>query len=149
VAKQASPTGPEDLAAQLGNATTAWTQLRTFVDAHAGVASEWKFYGEKYGWQLKLVAHGRALAYLVPKQGAFVVASAVRAPVIRALREAGYPEARVLEIEAAREAPEGKPARIEVRGIPDLAVVEMLLATKLQSRPSRPSKPSKRPSRRR
>jgi hypothetical protein len=140
---------PEGLTAQLGEAAAAWESCRADVAGRAEVTSEWKFYGEKYGWQCKLVAHGRALAYLIPKDGCFVVASALRAPAIEALREAGYPAAKLREIEAAREAPEGKPARIEVHGVRDLPIVKTLLDTKLAQKPAKSAKSAKRPKPRR
>jgi hypothetical protein len=123
--------GPPELSLLLGKARTAWDALRTFLDGLEGVTGEWKFYGEKHGWQLKLVAHKRALLYLIPRDGRFTAALALRDPAIATLRAAGIPDAVVREIEAAKPSPEGKPARVEVRGARELPLVKKLVAAKL------------------
>jgi hypothetical protein len=125
--------GPSDLPRLLGKAARAWAELRTFLDALDGVTSEWKFYGEKHGWQLKVVAKKRALLYLIPRQGHFTAAAALREAAIAALRAAGFPEERVREIEHARGSTEGKPARVDVSTLRDLGLVKQLVSIKLST----------------
>jgi hypothetical protein len=105
--------------------------LSSFLAGLDGVTSEWKFYGQKHGWQLKVMARRRALLYLIPRRGHFVAALALREPAIAALREHGVPEPLVREIEEAKPSPEGRPARVEVRGPGELSLVKQLISTKL------------------
>jgi hypothetical protein len=122
---------PPELSRLLGKARKPWDALRAHLEGLEGVASEWKFYGARHGWQLKVVAQRRALLYLIPREGRFTAALALRADAIAALRSSGVPAKLVREIEAARESPEGKPARVEVSGMRELAVVKTLIAVKL------------------
>jgi hypothetical protein len=73
----------------------------------------------------------RALVYLIPREGRFTAALALGDKAIRALRESGYPPERLREIEDARASSEGKPARVEVSGLRDVALVKQLVSTKL------------------
>ncbi len=122
---------PPDLTPLLGKARPAWNALQKFLDAQPGTISEWKFYGEKYGWQLKVTAKRRALVYLIPRKDRFTAALALRDKAIVALRESGYPAARLREIEDARASSEGKPARVEVSALSDVALVKQLVSIKL------------------
>ena len=122
---------PPELASLLGKALPAWNALRRFLEARPGTTSEWKFYGEKHGWQLKVTANRRALVYLIPRKGRFTAALALRDKAIVALRERGYPAERLREIDDARASSEGKPARVEVSAIGDVELVKQLVSIKL------------------
>jgi hypothetical protein len=128
---------PPDLTVMLGAAKAAWDALQKLLDAQPGASGEWKFYGAKHGWQRKVTADKVALVYLIPKAGYFTAAVALRDDAIAALRGRGYPVDRVREIETARASTEGKPARVEVRTLKDVALVEILVMTKLATRASR------------
>ena len=122
---------PPDLARLLGKARPAWDSVRAFLDDCPGATSEWKFYGAKHGWQLKVTANRRALVYLIPREGRFTAALALREGAIAALRKTAFPAARLREIEEAREFSEGKPARVDVTGNRELPLVKMLVAATL------------------
>ncbi len=131
-----APSAPPDdaaLARLLGAAKRPWDELLRFVDEKCpGAAREWKFYGAKHGWQVRVVARKRALLYLIPREGRFTAAVALRETAIAALRaDRAVPAALLRELDAARAAPEGKPARVEVTRRADLALVERLVAAKL------------------
>ncbi|MCC6157428.1 MAG: DUF3788 family protein [Deltaproteobacteria bacterium] len=121
-----------DLATVLGAANAHWDFLIAFVRKNCPEAvHEWKFYGAKYGWQLKIVHAKKALLYMIPHQGGFNAALALRPPALAALREAGLPEEFVREIEAAKESPEGRPARVFVKTKKDAALAAKLVGLKL------------------
>jgi hypothetical protein len=123
---------PDDatVAATLGKASASWHQLVEHLLQLPGVTTSWKFYGAKHGWQLKASQGKRAVLYLVPSEGAFVAALALRPKGLEAAR-ASLPPALVREIDAAKPGPEGHPARVQVRTQKDVAVVKRLLAIKL------------------
>lgn len=126
--------GDADLAAALGAAKPHWDALIAFVrEACPEAAHEWKHYGAKYGWQLKVVRAKKALLYMIPHRGGFNAALALRPRAVEALRGAGVPEDLVREIEAAKDAPEGRPARVFVRTKKDAALAAKLVALKLAS----------------
>ena len=104
-----------------------------FAATQDGVIPEWKYYGEKHGWQLKLLARKRAVAYLIPRQGHFTAALALRPAALAAVRSSGLPEALIRAIDAAKPSSEGKPARVDVTGARELAWVKELIGIKLAS----------------
>src|SRR5262245_25573074 len=124
---------PPDIRALLGRARPQWDALLRFLDGHDGVTRAWKRYAGSHGWQLKVTAERRALLYLMPREGHFMAATALRPPAIAALRAGGVPDHVVREIEAAKASSEGKPARVEVRDRPHRELVERLVTIKLAS----------------
>lgn len=130
--EKSSPPDAERLAAVLGESSPYWDAIvRSVEERCAGVAKEWKFYGSKLGWQLKLTHKKRAVVYLVPREGRFLAAMALRPDAMEELRDHDLPPALVREIEEAKTLPEGKAARVEVGTERDAEVVRRLLAIKL------------------
>lgn len=123
----------DELAAALGSTRPRWDELVDAVCAeHPKLRREWKYYGAKHGWQLKLLDGKRAALYLIPKQGGFVAALALNDEQLAAARASELPAALVREIESAKRAPEGRPARVNVRTKSDVAIVCRLVASKLR-----------------
>jgi hypothetical protein len=122
---------PIDLTQLLGTAKSAWDAVRDYVAGQPGTTTAWKFYGQKHGWQLKVMAKRRALVYLIPRAGTFTAAVALREPAIAALRATAFPSERLRTIEQARASTEGKPARIEVTSARQVPLVKLLVSVKL------------------
>ncbi len=123
-----------DLAQVLGAAKSHWDALVAHIRERCPDAThEWKHYGAKYGWQLRVVFRKKALVYLIVHRGGFNAALALRPPAVAALRDAGLPEELVREIEAAKDAHEGRPARIFVKTKKDAVVAAKLIGLKLDS----------------
>ena len=67
------PTG-EMLADVLGKSYRYWTELKDLlVTAHGELTEEWKFYGKKNGWTLKLLRKKRNLFFVKPYNKFFQV----------------------------------------------------------------------------
>lgn len=130
------PPTEAELASGLGDAASHWAGLVAHVVATAGAVPEWKFYGAKHGWQLKLMSGRRALVYLIPRDGCFTAGLALDPAAVDALGSAGLPAELVREIREAKTYPEGRPARVVVRGSEDVAVAERLVALKAARRGS-------------
>ena len=118
----------------LGKARAHFEALLAAIADEPSITPEWKSYGKKHGWQLKLVAKNRAVAYLIPHDGYFTVAVALRPAGVAALTKSGLPPSLVREVEAAKGSTEGKPARIEVRTRAGVAHARALIALKLAQR---------------
>lgn len=65
----------ERIKAILGGAWPLYEELRGATQA---CAQEWKHYGKKYGWKLKVHANDKTLFELTVAQGWFLVAMAIR-----------------------------------------------------------------------
>jgi hypothetical protein len=120
------------LSETMGKAKKHWDTLIAWLSKeHPGLIQEWKFYGEKYGWQLKIFDKKRAILYMVPHQGYFMAALALKEKAIASLKESNLPASLIEEIENAKAVPEGKPARIEVTTKEQVEMVMKLVGIKL------------------
>lgn len=122
-----------ELARRLGRAKKHWDVILDALSVHDGLVREWKFYGAKYGWQLKLVSRRRAIVYLIPRDRGFTAGLALNDAALEAVRRGRFPAALLREIETAKAAPEGHPARIDVTGAEQVDLVIRLVALKLST----------------
>jgi hypothetical protein len=130
---KAQPPDEKALRTALGPAKAHWDAIVAHgIDAFDGVKPEWKFYGKKHGWQMKLLCKGRALLYLIPHERSFLAGLALRESALDAVRKAKLPKALVRAIEEATAYSEGKPARVEVTSARDVTTVRKLLAVKAE-----------------
>jgi len=123
------------LGAQLGAAKATWDDVVAHLERVRGSAAlEWKHYGARLGWQLKVTRGRKALLYLIPHEGRFVVATALGPAELALLHASGLPAELIRDIEAGRALPEGKAARVEVRNGCDAALAKRLLAWRMAPR---------------
>ncbi len=79
------------------------------------LAEDWVFSGKKWGWALRLKQKKRAVLYMTPARGFFLVGFALGKKAVAAARASGLP-APVLEvIDESRQYAEGRAVRLEVR----------------------------------
>ena len=83
-----TPPPPDDaeLAEVLGDAMAAWQAIVARVAGEPGLTSEWKYYGDKHGWQWKVLDGKRTVLYLIPKEGWFTAATALSDDGVAAAR---------------------------------------------------------------
>ena len=131
-----NPAPPEPTDAEvrerLGSSGSAY---QTLLAGHPELRPEWKYYGPKNGWSLKLLDGKRNLCFVVPRDGHFLVAFALGHDAVERALHSRLPAELRKSIAAARGYPEGRPARIEVRSEADLEAVELLLEIKRGGRP--------------
>ena len=127
---------PDDARLQkaLGKTKKLWDAIVAHLDSLPnGFVREWKYYGKKHGWQMKVTDRKRSVLYLIPHDGSFRAALALNDQAAAALRSQKIPPSLVREITTAKAYPEGRPARVEVTSTSDLTVVKKLLALKLRA----------------
>jgi hypothetical protein len=118
----------------LGKTKKVWDTIIDHLDQLPnGLVREWKYYGKKHGWQMKVTDRKRAVLYLIPHDGSFLAALALNDKAVAALPSQKIPPRLVREIAAGKTYPEGRPARVEVTSTSDLMVVKKLLALKLRA----------------
>lgn len=132
MASSSAKRSPDDaaLARLLGPTKARWDGL---LERAGGLTPAWKFYGEKYGWQLKLLRGKKALLYLVPRDGRFTASFPLTEAAFQALRASDLPAGFIREVEGAKQYPEGRPARVEVTSAASAALARRLLALVLAS----------------
>ena len=96
---------------------------------------EWKYYGKKFGWQLKVMGKAKAFLYLSPLEDSFRVGFAVRDNEREALLNSRLPLKAKQELAAAKKYPEGYPLRFLVRRESDTKPVRLVIQILQSMRP--------------
>ena len=128
---QPQPPAAAELQQQLAD---AWPAYRALLDGAADLRPEWKYYGVKYGWSLKLFMGSRNLCFIGHYDREFVVAFLFGERDVPRVLESGVPQALKDEFTAAKAYVEGRGMRVHVRGPADLAPVRELLDIKRSPR---------------
>ena len=129
-----NPPNDATLEQALRKTKKVWDTLIDHLDQLPnGLVREWKYYGKKHGWQMKVTDGQRAVLYLIPHEGSFLAALALNDKAVAVLRLQKIPSRLVHEIANGKAYREGRPARIEVTSRSDLTVVKKLLALKLHA----------------
>jgi hypothetical protein len=121
-----------ELAEAHGRSSSLWDTLT--ADLHAQydpLTEKWSFSGAKYGWSLGLKHKRRTVLYLIPQCGHFLAAFVLGGKAIAAAHRSDLPAAVVKAIDGARQYPEGRGVRLDVRTKKDLVAVEQLAAIKM------------------
>jgi hypothetical protein len=113
----------------LGELFSAYQDIVRLTESYR---QEWKFYGAKYGWQLKATQKGKVLFYLVPLEKSFRVGLAVREKEKEILLNSTLPSQTREDLALAKKSPEGYPLRLLVRRKSEMKVVRLAI-TRLMS----------------
>jgi hypothetical protein len=130
--KEVSP-HESTLKKDLGELYPAYKEILGLTEAFD---REWKYYGKKHGWQLKVVRKGKALLYLIPQEKSFRVGFAVRENEKERLMNSGLPPKTKEELATAKKYPEGYPLRLEIKSKTDMRTVRAVLEVLKESRSS-------------
>jgi hypothetical protein len=131
VGRTASPTDA-DLAAVLGAAKPHWDRVVVEMAQELGLPErEWKSYGVKYGWALRLKRGKRNIVHLSPCLGCFSVLFILGDRAVTAARASRLGRSAVKLLDEAPRYPEGTGIRLEVRGPRHIPLIEKLARIKL------------------
>jgi len=108
----------------LVDAAEWWTQLisRVRLDFDP-LAEDWVFSGKKWGWALRLKHKKRAVLYMTPSNGFFLVGFVLGEKAVAAARESALPQSAMDCIENSQRYAEGRAVRLEVRNEDDVDIV--------------------------
>ena len=129
-------TKPDDrlLAEILGATSPFLEQLREhFKQNYDDIHEEWKFYGQKYGWQLKLIQKKRTILYVIPSESCFRITFVLGDRAVEAVEKRGLPETIKETLRNARKYMEGRGIQVEVKGPEDVKIVEKLAQIKMNN----------------
>ena len=131
---RASAPSDAELRAQLGDAYAAY---RALLDAHPELKPEWKWYGQKNGWSLKLLDGKRNLCFIGPHDGYFNAGFVLGHDAVnRALEDETVPAEIKRLIADAPTLPEGRGFRLEVQSEEIVPTVSHLLEIKRGPKPA-------------
>lgn len=121
--KEVSP-DESKLKKALGELYSAYKEVLELTEAYD---HEWKYYGKKYGWQLKVIHKGKALLYLTPLKKSFRIGFAVRENERERLLNSSLPPKTKEELTTAKKYPEGYPLRLEIKSKTNMKIVRVTL----------------------
>jgi hypothetical protein len=126
--KKGKPPSTRELANLLGRSHAAFLAL---TERGSAFSCEWKRYGKKSPWVLKVSQADRTLLYATPMADAFEATVVLGERAAQAALAGRVSKHLHTSIRAAKPYVEGRPVRVIVKGQADLAGVEELVAVKL------------------
>lgn len=127
---------PDDqtLSGVLGTSFKRWIEIRNSItEQHGTTREEWKYYGAKSGWVLKLLLKKRNLFFLIPGEKYFTLGFLFGDRAVEAIENSSLPAAMIREVKDARRYAEGRGLRIDVRNRTTVSHVLKLVDIKVQS----------------
>lgn len=121
-----------DLANAIGPCYDLWQNIKEYVLLkYPKATAEWKYPGDKYGWNFRLKDKKRAIIYLLPRDQYFKVAFVFGQKATDAVLASPVSEAIKAELAAARAYAEGRGITIDVKNSLVVSDVKELVAIKM------------------
>lgn len=125
----------EQLSAVLGDTFRYWVELRTIINKdYVNVSEEWKHYGKKIGWLLKVIHKKVNLFFLVPCDKYFYLSFVFGDKAVTEILKSSLPEEMKSELSNARKYAEGRGLRVEVRNKKAMEHIITLIKIKIEIR---------------
>jgi hypothetical protein len=122
------------LASEIGETKEYLDRICRFIEEETGqLTLEWKHYGQKSGWTLKLLSKKRNLLFVGPEDGSFIIAFVFGDRAVEAVLKSQLPETIKNELLNARKYAEGRGIRFEIRDESELESVIQLIRIKLEN----------------
>jgi hypothetical protein len=125
---------PQDihLAITLGDTFVLWNELKRLIAAKfRPISLVWGFTSNTTGWSLRLKMEDRIILYMTPCHGYFFVSLSISDKAVKAAQNAKLPAPILNAINEAKQSPEGRGLRFEIRIAQDVRNIEQLVAVKM------------------
>lgn len=121
----------KELKSTIGAPYKYWTDLLKHAETTLpSVTTEWKFYGVKSGWTMKLFSGKRNLLFLMPYEKFFRVGFVFGDKAVAEIEKSDLPEEFISELSSAKKYAEGRGLRIDVKDKSSIDIVKKLLTYK-------------------
>ena len=125
----------KQLAYAIGKTQKILNKILEFLNTnYSEIRTEWKFYGQKYGWQMKIFYKKRNILFLIPYEGYFKIVMFFGDKAVAAIIESDVPESIVQELLNAKKYMEGRGIGIDVKEDKDFNIIKELIKIKLKLR---------------
>lgn len=127
---------PDDdlLARTLDRSYAALQALRKHIrETYGETSEEWKFYGRKYGWQLKTFLKKRNLFFIIPEEGSFRVVFIFGDRAVAEIEKSDVDKRLKDEVASAKKYAEGRGLTVPVGDPSPLPDIRTLLKIKLEN----------------
>ena len=130
-----SPPEEYELSHALGEAITIWKDIVGYVrETYSPVREEWKFYGKKHGWQLKVLLKKRNLFFLVPLEGYFRMGLVFGDRAVEKIKDSGIHPDMIKTITEAKKYAEGRGLPVDIKSDFDgLEDIKTLIRIKVEN----------------
>ncbi|MDR2038472.1 MAG: DUF3788 domain-containing protein [Bacteroidales bacterium] len=99
----------KDMEVALGSTYRLFEEIfRYLVDTYEDIHPEWKHYGKKIGWQLKLFKGKRNIMFIVPFEGHFIVYFSFGDKAVQQVMESNLSNELKTELQNAKKYMEGR-----------------------------------------
>lgn len=121
------------LSAALGETKSYLDQICNFIETETGhLLLEWKHYGQKSGWTLKLISKKRNLLFVLPGEGVFTVVFVFGDRAVEAILKSDFPEAVKNELLDVQKYAEGRGIRFLINDHSEMETILRLIRIKLE-----------------
>ena len=125
---------PDDgqLMVVLGKTFSLWHEIVRYVEDQYGDSQAiWKFTGQKWGWNLRVIRKKRTILYFSPQQNFFINGFVFGGKAVLAAEASGLPSSIIEIIHKAPRYAEGTGFRVEVRKKTDIGYIKKLIDIKI------------------
>jgi hypothetical protein len=109
--------------------------LETFLERNPELRPEWKYYGAKHGWSMKVFRKKRNMCFVGPEPGAIGMGFVLGERAYDRLLTLDLRPSLRKTVEGARRFPEGRGIRLVLREDSDLEDAQVLLGRPHRGRP--------------
>ena len=127
---------PDDrmLRQQLGKTKEYLDKISSFIkDQYGDLNLDWKFYGQKSGWILKMFNKKRNVLFVVPCSGYFRIAFTFGDKAVEEVIGSGLPDSIKQELLAAKKYSEGRTIQLEIKTSEQCENILSLIRIKMKS----------------
>lgn len=124
----------EMLSAALGKSYNLWCVLKgALMKEYPGIIEEWKYYGKKSGWSLKVLLKKRNLFFFLPYKKGFRLGFVFGDKAITEIEKSEVPKQIIDELNAAKKYVEGRSIIIDIKTRKDVPVIVTLAGIKIRN----------------
>ena len=122
------------LAKTIGTNLEYWKNILKHVNnEYENITEEWKFYGKKYGWQLKTFLKKRNLFFCIPYEGCFKVVFIFGDKAVTEIEQSDIASELISELVHAKKYLEGRGIAINVENDKYLSDIKKLIDIKINN----------------
>ncbi len=122
------------LAEALGNTYKYWVEIKTSLKKEYGdLTEEWKCYGSKYGWSLKMFYKKRNLFFFTAYNKYFGIGFVFGDKAVSAVEKSDLPKQLIEELKSAKKYAEGRGLRLEIKKQGDIKNILKLVEIKTKN----------------
>jgi hypothetical protein len=118
----------------LGTSYKYWEEFKKYLEEKYGEYDlEWKYYGQKIGWTLKVLRKKRNLFFFTPCDNLFRISFVFGDKAVSMVEQSNLPKTLIRELVNAKKYVEGRGIKIEIKSRKDIENIEKLVSIKIEN----------------